>query len=145
MIHKFETSKFLSQINQTKLIYQNHQKQKYKNHKYIIKINELQQIIRFLNSQTEKMDECMNQKLKSKTELFSVEYLEFYDFLNQLNEDLSDLIFSIDKFDTDFINNRLECILNNNCEKNTSNYYQMNKLVKTSGYYLTTTFVKYFT
>ncbi len=145
MIHKFETSKFLSQINRTKLIYQNHQKQKYKNHKYIIKINELQQIIRFLNSQTEKMDECMNQKLKSKTELFSVEYLEFYDFLNQLNEDLSDLIFSIDKFDTDFINNRLEGILNNNCEKNTSNYYQMNKLVKTSGYYLTPTFVKYFT
>jgi hypothetical protein len=141
MIHKFETSKFLSQINRNKLI---QKKQQYKNRKYIIKINELQQIIRFITTHKQKMDECMNQKLKSETQLFPIEYLDFYDFINQLNEDLLDLIFSIDIYDTDFINNRLEVILNNNCEKNTPNYHLMNNLVKTTGYYLTPTFVKYF-
>jgi hypothetical protein len=143
MIPKFETSKFLSQINRTKLFHQKKeksQKQQYKNQKYIIKINELQQIIRFVNSHKLKM----NQKLKSETQLFSVEYLDFYDFINQLNEDILDLIFSIDIYDTEFINNRLEVILQNNCEKHTTNYYQMSKLVKTTGYYLTPTFVKYF-
>ena len=141
MIHKFETSKFLSQINRNKLI---QKKQQYKNRKYIIKINELQQIIRFITAHKQKMDVCMNQKLKDEMQLFPIEYLDFYDFINQLNEDLLDLIFSIDIYDTDFINNRLDVILNNNCEKNTPNYHLMNELVKTTGYYLTPTFVKYF-
>ena len=141
MLNQFETSKFLSQINRTKLI---QKKQQYKNRKYIIKINELQQIIRFITTHKQKTYERMDEQNKKENQLISIEYLEFYDFLDELNEEFLDFIYSIDEYDIDFINVKLEFILSNNCPKNSTAYYIMTKLVKTSGYYLTPTFVKYF-
>ena len=111
MISRFETSKFLSQINnnQIKKLYTDD------NHKYIIKINELQQIIRFINIHIQKMNE------KMETKLISIQYIEFLDFINDLSDDIMDLVNSIDIYDTDFINNRLEIILENNLPKNNQN------------------------
>jgi hypothetical protein len=140
MRYQFETSKFLSQINKnssTKL-------SKIKNHKYIIKINELQQIIRFINSHKQKMNERMDEQNKKENQLISIEYLEFYDFLDELNEELLDFVYSVDEYDIDFINTKLELILSNNYPKNSATYYIMTDLVKSDGYYLSPTFVKYF-
>jgi hypothetical protein len=140
MRYQFEASKFLSQINKnssTKL-------SKIKNHKYIIKINELQQIIRFINSHKQKTYERMDEQNKKENQLISIEYLEFYDFLDELNEELLDFVYSVDEYDIDFINTKLELILSNNYPKNSATYYIMADLVKSDGYYLSPTFVKYF-
>jgi hypothetical protein len=142
MVIKFETSKFLTHLNKSSKL-ENKSDQLRINYKYIIKINELQQIIRFVNLKKEKLDE--NMKNSNSFELCSIEYIEFVDCFGELKEDLLDLIFSIDSYDTDFINNKLLFILENNFPKNNTNYILMKKIVKESGSYLAPKFVRYFT
>ena len=147
MVIKFETSKFLAHLNKSSKLENKSDKSdksdKLKiNYKYIIKINELQQIIRFVNFQKQKLDE--NLKNSNIFELCSIEYIEFVDCFGELKEDLLDLIFSIDSYDTDFINNKLVFILENNFPKNNTNYILMKEIVKESGSYLAPKFVRYF-
>ena len=133
MFIKFETSKFLAHLNNSSKLKTNY--------KCIIKINEIQQIIRFVNFQKQQLDE--NIKNSNKVVL-SIEYIELVDCLLELNEDLLDLIFSIDRYDTEFINNKLEFVLENNFPKNNTNYILMKEIVKESGGYLAPKFVRYF-
>ena len=147
MVIKFETSKFLAHLNKSSKLENKSDKSdksdKLKiNYKYIIKINELQQIIRFVNFQKQKLDE--NLKNSNIFELCSIEYIEFVDCFGELKEDLLDLIFSIDSYDTDFINNKLVFILENNFPKHNTNYILMKEIVKESGSYLAPKFVRYF-
>ena len=147
MVIKFETSKFLAHLNKSSKLENKSDKSdksdKLKiNYKYIIKINELQQIIRFVNFQKQKLDE--NLKNSNSFELYSIEYIEFVDCFGELKEDLLALIFSIDSYDTDFINNKLVFILENNFPKNNTNYILMKEIVKESGSYLAPKFVRYF-
>jgi hypothetical protein len=149
MVIKFETSKFLAHLNKSdnkssKLENKSDKSDNKSktNYKYIIKINELQQIIRFVNFQKQKLDE--NLKNSNSFELCSIEYIDFVDCFGELKEDLLDLIFSIDSYDTDFINNKLVFILENNFPKNNTNYILMKEIVKESGSYLAPKFVRYF-
>ena len=96
----------------------------------IIQIQKIQELLRFFNFLTNiKINNCINVNL---------------DFCEDIKKDLSELILSINEYNVDYIDNRIEFILENNLHNLPNEFHILKNIINKNGQYLCNSFVKYF-
>jgi hypothetical protein len=99
----------------------------------IIQIQKIQELFRFFNFLTNitniKINNCINVNL---------------DFCEDIKKDLSELILLIDQYNVDYIDNRIEFILENNLDNHPNEFHILKNIINKNGQYLCNSFVKYF-
>ncbi len=116
---KSGASKYLHKLNTN--TYQN---------EIIIQIQKIQELLRFFNRLTNtKTNNYINVNL---------------DFCQDIKKDLSDLILSIDQYNLDYIDNRIEFILENNLHNQSNEFHLLKNIIIQNGKHLCNSFLKYF-
>lgn len=116
---KSGASQYLHKLNTN--IYQN---------EVITQIQKIQELLRFFNFLTNtKSNNCINVNL---------------DFCQNIKTDLSELILSIDEYNIDYIDNRIEFILENNLDNHTNEFHLLKNIITQNGKHLCPSFLKYF-
>jgi hypothetical protein len=96
----------------------------------IIQIQKIQELLRFFDFLTNtKSNNCINVNL---------------DFCENIKKDLYDLILSIDQYNIDYIDNRIEFILENNLHNQPNEFHLLKNIITQNGQHLCCSFLKYF-